>query len=378
MELIKVHDKEFVVAEIEGGNFFGEFSLLDDEPRSLSITALETTVTGSIGRNEFYQILSEYPVVTRDIIKVILRRLRTQNRKIVEQLRQRQKELEDLVTERTADLRQKNEELEKTLDELKRTQEQLVQQQKLASLGQLTAGIAHEIRNPLNFVNNFSQVSESLIDELLTVTSEEEKAEIISDLRMNLSKIHQHGQRADNIVKNMLDHARTGPGTLQLTDVNQLCEEFLTLAVEAIQSANSDFQCTINRNFENGLPKVEIVPQDIARVLLNLFNNGLYSLKEKSDQKKKSKQSFEPELLIATSSDRDHVIIKVRDNGNGIPVHVKEKIFEPFFTTKPTGKGTGLGLSISYDIIKAHGGEMNFESKENEFTEFVIQLPCSV
>ena len=129
---------------------------------------------------------------------------------------------------------------------------------------------------------------------------------------------------------------------------------------------------------KKGLPKVEIVPQDIARVLLNLFNNGLYSLKEKSDQKKKAKQSFEPELLITTSSDPDHVIIKVRDNGNGIPVHVKEKIFEPFFTTKPTGKGTGLGLSISYDIIKAHGGEMNFESKENEFTEFVIQLPCSV
>ncbi|MFI5135738.1 MAG: cyclic nucleotide-binding domain-containing protein, partial [Chitinophagales bacterium] len=282
---VKVHDKEFVVAEMEEGNFFGEFSLLDDEPRSLSITAMKPTITGRISREEFYQLLNKYPDVTRDIIKVILKRLRTQNRKIVEQLKQRQKELEELVNQRTHDLVLKNEELVNTLNELKRTQEQLVRQEKLASLGQLTAGIAHEIKNPLNFVNNFSQLSVSLLDELLEAKSDEEKKEIADDLKQNLSKIHHHGKRADGIVKSMLEHARTGTGERQSTDINHLCDEYLTLAYHGVKANDPEFKCRIEKDFEKNLPEIKVVTQDIARVLLNLFSNSFDALKTRPDAK---------------------------------------------------------------------------------------------
>jgi len=362
---VKVHDREFVVAEIEEGNFFGEFSLLDDEPRSLSITAIRPTITGRISREEFYHILNKYPDVIRDIVKVILKRLRTQNRKIVEQLKQRQKELEELVNQRTHDLVLKNEELVNTLNELKRTQEQLVRQEKLASLGQLTAGIAHEIKNPLNFVNNFSQLSEGLLDELLETKSDDEKKEIAADLKQNLSKIHHHGKRADSIVKSMLEHARTGAGEKQPTDINNLCEEYLTLAYHGVKASDPDFKCHIEKKFEKNLPKISVVSQDIARVFLNIFGNAFDAVKTKHNAR----------IEVHTASRNGTIEIAVHDNGTGIPQKIKEKIFEPFFTTKPTGQGTGLGLSISYDIVKSHGGEIRVESRENEFTEFIITLP---
>jgi len=369
---VKVHDREFIIADMYEGNFFGEFSLLDDEPRSLSVTAMVPSITGTILQSDFYRILNKYPDVTKDIIKVMLKRLRTQNQKIISQLRQRQKELEDLVNERTQDLRTKNEDLEHTLSELKRTQEQLVQQEKLASLGQLTAGIAHEIKNPLNFVNNFSLLSGDLIDDLLASTDEEEKKIILADLKQNLGKILQHGQRADAIVKSMLDHARFSSRSKQMTNINTLCEEYANLSLHGVQANFPKFVCTVEKNFDQSIPEIDCIPQDLAHVLLNIFNNAFYAIKDK----KNGVVSVQTKATMSDSiNPRKEIEIRIMDNGIGIPEANLNKVFQPFFTTKPTGQGTGLGLSVSFDIIKAHGGEIRVESKPAEFSEFIIKLP---
>jgi signal transduction histidine kinase/ligand-binding sensor domain-containing protein len=266
-------------------------------------------------------------------------------------------------------LRAEKEKLEKKVEErtseLKEMQSQLVQQEKLASLGALTAGIAHEIKNPLNFVNNFAELSNELLEELKTAGNEEEKQGIMQTLRQNLEKINHHGKRADSIVKSMLEHSRSGTGEKQLTDINKLCDEYLNLAYHGMRANLKDFNCTIERNFEENLPKLNIVPQDISRVLLNLINNAFYAIKDKPDAT----------LTLTTMATANSVIIKIKDNGTGIPEDVRRKIFEPFFTTKPAGSGTGLGLSLSFDIIKAHGGKIEVDSKENEYTEFKISLP---
>ena len=271
--------------------------------------------------------------------------------------------------------------LNKALEDLKSTQTQLVQSEKMASLGQLTAGIAHEIQNPLNFVNNFSELSVDLLKELEETKKESERKDIVDDLKMNLEKINHHGKRADNIVKSMLLHSRSEHGEKQLTDLNRLTEDAIKLAWHGMRSARSDFQCTIEKNFGASLPEILVIPQDINRVLLNLFNNAFYAVSERS----KSLAVLSPDSLyrptvtvtttFSNSSQPNHVIISVKDNGSGIPEDVKEKIFNPFFTTKPTGQGTGLGLSLSYDIIKAHHGEIKVQSEEGAETEFVIFLP---
>jgi len=369
---VKVHDREFVIADMYEGNFFGEFSLLDDEPRSLSVTAMVPSITGTILQNDFYRILNKYPDVTKDIIKVMLKRLRSQNQKIISQLRQRQKELEELVNARTIDLRKKNEDLEYTLSELNRTQEQLVQQEKLASLGQLTAGIAHEIKNPLNFVNNFSLLSSDLIDDLLSSTDEEEKKIICADLKQNLGKILQHGQRADSIVKSMLDHARFSSRSRQLSNINQLCDEYANLSLHGVQANFPKFVCTVEKNFDPQLPEIECIPQDIAHVFLNIFNNAFYAIKDKKNGKVSVNTAT---TYSGASNSRKEIEIRIMDNGTGIPEANLSKLFQPFFTTKPTGEGTGLGLSITFDIIKAHGGEIRAESRPGEFSEFIIRLP---
>ena len=268
--------------------------------------------------------------------------------------------------------------VEGTLKELKSAQAQLVHSEKMASLGELTAGIAHEIKNPLNFVNNFSEVSAELIDEAmeeLQKGNNEDVLDIVKDLKQNFEKINHHGKRADSIVKGMLLHSRGTAGEKAPTDINDLLEQYVTLAYHGMRAQNKDFNITIERDYDKSLEKIKVVPQDISRVFLNIINNGCYSA---NDKKKKDGDGFSPTIKVSTKNLKDKVEIRIADNGNGIPDKIKDKLFQPFFTTKPTGEGTGLGLSLSYDIVvKQHGGEIKIDSKEGEGAEFVITLPYS-
>jgi two-component system NtrC family sensor kinase len=264
---------------------------------------------------------------------------------------------------------------EMALQELRSMQAQLIQSEKMASLGELTAGIAHEIQNPLNFVNNFSEVNRELIEELKSQRSKlrgEEQDEILNDIDVNLGKIVQHGKRADSIVKGMLQHSRQASGTKVLTDINALCDEYLRLAYHGSRAKEKEFNVKIESDFDPAIGNIDIVPQEIGRVILNLINNAFYSVKEKQNQ---DIPGYEPSVSVRTNKTDNSVLIKVKDNGNGIPQSIVAKIFQPFFTTKPTGEGTGLGLSLAYDIIKAHGGQIKVETKEGEGTEFMILLP---
>ena len=273
-------------------------------------------------------------------------------------------------------------ELAASLENLRTTQDRLVQTQKLASLGQLTAGIAHEIKNPLNFVNNFSAVSVELIDELrqaltgahLDSKLRAEISEIADTLQGNLDKVVQHGKRADAIVKNMLLHSREGSGEHRPVDINALVEESLNLAYHGARAEKQGFNITLERSFDPAAGEADVFPQDITRVLLNLISNGFYAATKRSAETNGG--DYEPTLVAATKNLGDRVEIRIRDNGTGIPADVKEKMFNPFFTTKPAGEGTGLGLSISHDIIvKQHGGSIEVETQPGEFTEIKIVLP---
>ncbi len=282
-------------------------------------------------------------------------------------------------------LKEQKQEIQKTLTELKSTQTLLIQSEKMASLGELTAGIAHEIQNPLNFVNNFSEVNTELIDELKGERSkvkgernEELEDEILNDVKQNLEKIIHHGKRADAIVKGMLQHSHISTGQKEPTDINALVDEYLRLSYHGMRakdprdSVNKSFNATLQTDFDTSIEKINVVPQDIGRVLLNLFNNAFYGVTEK---KKHQKENYEPTVSVSTKKLNNKIEIRVKDNGIGIPEKVVDKIFQPFFTTKPTGQGTGLGLSLAYDIIKAHGGEIKVETKEGEGAEFIISLP---
>ncbi|MBD0849284.1 ATP-binding protein [Maribacter arenosus] len=266
--------------------------------------------------------------------------------------------------------------VEITLSELKATQNQLVQSEKMASLGELTAGIAHEIQNPLNFVNNFSEVSNELIDEMNEEIAKgdlDEAKAIADDIKQNLEKINHHGKRADAIVKGMLQHSRSSSGVKEPTDINALADEYLRLAYHGLRAKDKGFNATMNTDFDDTIGKIKVVPQDIGRVILNLITNAFYVVDEK---KKSGIESYEPTVSIRSKKKDGKVEISVKDNGNGIPQNVLDKIFQPFFTTKPTGQGTGLGLSMSYDIItKGHGGELKVETKEGEGTTFAFSLP---
>jgi C4-dicarboxylate-specific signal transduction histidine kinase len=271
-------------------------------------------------------------------------------------------------------------EIEKAYNKLKETQQQLIQSEKMASLGELTAGIAHEIQNPLNFVNNFSEVNRELIEELKEETTKkikerdlEQERELLTDIDQNLEKISHHGKRADSIVKGMLQHSRSGDGKKEPTDLNTLTDEYLRLAYHGLRAKDKSFTATMETDFDPELPKVNVVPQDIGRVLLNLITNAFHAVNE---QKDKELEGYKPTVWIKTRKKPDRVEISVRDNGGGIPVNVRDKIFQPFFTTKPTGEGTGLGLSMSYDIItKGHGGELKVDNKEGEGAVFFVTLP---
>jgi len=270
--------------------------------------------------------------------------------------------------------------LEQTYAELKSTQAQLIQSEKMASLGELTAGIAHEIQNPLNFVNNFSEVNAELIEELnaerlrpKAERNEKFENEILDDIKQNLEKINLHGKRADNIVKGMLQHSRTSSGQKETTDINALADEYLRLAYHGLRAKDKSFNATFKTEFDPGIGQVNVVPQDIGRVLLNLYNNAFYAVLEK---KKQIGEDFDPTVTVSTIKIDNIIEIRVKDNGKGIPQKVLDKIFQPFFTTKPAGQGTGLGLSLSYDIIaKEHSGQITVETREGEYTIFIIRLP---
>ena len=287
-------------------------------------------------------------------------------------------ELDNLVAKRTAELTQQKNELQHTVELLKATQAQLIQQEKLASLGELTAGIAHEIQNPLNFVNNFSEVSMELIDEMNEEFEKGDVAEakaIAGDIKQNLEKIIHHGKRADGIVKSMLQHSRASNGVKEPTDVNALADEYLRLGYHGLRAKDKSFNADMVTHFDPNLPQVSILSQDVGRVLLNLFTNAFYATQQKQKQ---GIEGYKPMVEVSTSTEKGFAVIKVKDNGTGIPDDVKDKILQPFFTTKPTGEGTGLGLSLSYDIIvKAHGGKIDIASKEGEGSEFSILLPLS-
>ena len=265
--------------------------------------------------------------------------------------------------------------IEQAYAELKSTQTQLIQSEKMASLGELTAGIAHEIQNPLNFVNNFSEVNSELIDELkneVTKGNYDEVSAIANDIAANSEKINHHGKRADAIVKGMLQHSRSSSGVKETTDVNALAGEYLSLSYHGLRAKDNSFNATLKTDFDTSLEKINIIPQNIGRVLLNLYNNAFYAVNEKS---RLNIEGFEPVVSVSTKKINNLVEIRVSDNGNGIPQKIVDKIFQPFFTTKPTGQGTGLGLSLSYDIIKAHGGEIRVDTKESEGATFAIVLP---
>ena len=264
--------------------------------------------------------------------------------------------------------------IEKAYDELKSTQAQLIQQEKMASLGELTAGIAHEIQNPLNFVNNFSEISNELIEEMkseMTKGNHEDAKAIVEDVKQNLEKINHHGKRADAIVKGMLQHSRSSSGKKESTDINALAEEYLRLAYHGMRAKDKAFTVTTKTEFDNNIGKINVVPQDMGRVILNLINNAFYAVLEK---KKSAGIGYEPTVIVTTKKLGDKIEMIVRDNGEGIPQSIRNKIFQPFFTTKPTGQGTGLGLSLAYDIVKAHGGEIKVETTEGQGTSFIILL----
>jgi signal transduction histidine kinase len=269
---------------------------------------------------------------------------------------------------------------EDALNELQATQKQLVQSEKMASLGELTAGIAHEIQNPLNFVNNFSDVNKELLEEMngeIEKGNYDEVNALAKDIEDNEEKINHHGKRADAIVKNMLQHSRSSGATKELTDINKLADEYLRLSYHGLRAKDKSFNADFKTELDDGVGKINVIPQDIGRVFLNLINNAFYAVNERQ---KMEGIGYKPMVTISTASIQPplggrSVQIKVTDNGGGIPQKIVDKIFQPFFTTKPTGQGTGLGLSLSYDIVKAHNGEIKVETKEGEGSEFVIQLP---
>ncbi len=285
-------------------------------------------------------------------------------------------ELEEKVNTRTSELKE-------SLENLKSTQAQLIQSEKMASLGELTAGIAHEIQNPLNFVNNFSEVSNELLDEVIGERRKEKgerdealEEEILVDLKENLGKINHHGKRASDIVKGMLEHSRKSTGEKELTDINALCDEYLRLSYHGLRAKDKNFNADFELIADENLPKINVIPQDMGRVILNLINNAFWAVHEKKI--KPGNEDYKPKVTVSTElTNNNSLLITVKDNGNGIPQKILDKIFQPFFTTKPTGQGTGLGLSLSFDIVKAHGGEIKVITKENVGTEFTFQLPIN-
>jgi two-component system NtrC family sensor kinase len=336
----------------------------------------------SLVANSFYEKNHNYFQLATIVAFVWIFGKWAASKKQEEELRisaERRAELEMLVKERTTELSKQKDTLEEAVKELKATQSQLIQSEKMASLGELTAGIAHEIQNPLNFVNNFSEVSVELLGELKEEAMAGNKEEVIAiadDLAQNLEKILHHGKRADGIVKGMLQHSRASTGQKEPTDINVLADEYLRLAYHGLRAKDKSFNAELVTHFDETLPKINMVPQDVGRVLLNLLTNAFYAVQQK---RKTAGEDYKPTVTLTTSALRSGGCrITVKDNGIGIPEAIKDKILQPFFTTKPTGEGTGLGLSMSYDtIVKVHGGSIDIDTREGQYSEFIITIPKS-
>jgi signal transduction histidine kinase len=342
-------------------NAFKSITEFDEKER---VYEIETAKTAYKNQTRQYALLAGLGVFL--LIAFILFRNNRRKQRTNELLEKQKQEI---------DLQRAN--AEQTLGELKTTQRQLIQSEKMASLGELTAGIAHEIQNPLNFVNNFADVNTELIEELqneLNAGNTEEAIVISNDLKENEQKISHHGKRADAIVKGMLQHSRASTGKKEPTDINALADEYMRLSYHGLKAKDKEFNADFKTNFDESIGKIDIAPQDIGRVLLNLYNNAFYAVNEKNASTSSAGQPYEPTVSLITKRVGDKVEITVKDNGTGIPQKVVDKIYQPFFTTKATGQGTGLGLSLSYDIIKAHGGELKVETKEGEGAEFIIIL----
>jgi C4-dicarboxylate-specific signal transduction histidine kinase len=354
-------------------SIFSEVTKLTNEDQFKAWKSFLNLLNGA----SFVWMIAMYVITTRQKKALDKEKIKTkeeeEQRKVMTSLKA---ELEVQVAQRTAELTRQKEELEQTLEELKATQTQLIQSEKMASLGELTAGIAHEIQNPLNFVNNFSEVNTELIAEMKTEIDKgniEEVKAIANDIADNEQKINHHGKRADAIVKGMLQHSRTSTSVKEPASINALADEYLRLAYHGLRAKDKVFNSTMKTAYDESIPNINIIPQDIGRVFLNLYTNAFYAVTEK---KKQMADGYEPTVSVITRKTGQKVLICVKDNGNGIPQKSLDKIFQPFFTTKPTGQGTGLGLSLSYDIVKAHGGEIKVDTKEGEGSEFIIQLPA--
>jgi len=316
-------------------------------------------------------LYKNYGLAQRQVVEAMLEK----EKMALEQEQHRSAFMEKAKIQLEQDVESRTAELKASLQELKATQSQLIHAEKMASLGELTAGIAHEIQNPLNFVNNFSEVNAELIAELKSEIEKgnmEEAKLIAGDIADNELKISQHGKRADSIVKGMLQHSRVSTSLKEPTDINKLADEYLRLAYHGLRAKDNSFNTALHTHFDETIGLVNIIPQDISRVLLNLFSNSFYAVQEKM---KTGLPGFEPAVIVSTEKNGPNLVLTVEDNGNGISQKMIEKIFQPFFTTKPAGQGTGLGLSLSYDIIKAHGGELTVDSKEGEYAKFCISLP---
>jgi len=284
-------------------------------------------------------------------------------------------DIKSLLKVNNQELIQKKQRVEEALIELKNTQKQLVHSEKMASLGELTAGIAHEIQNPLNFVNNFSEVGNEFLEDLLEELEKknyDEVQAIALDLKTNLEKINHHGKRADGIVKAMLQHSNSSSGHKVPININALCDEYLRLAYHGLRAKDKSFNATMNTDFEPDLPEIEVVAQDMGRVILNIITNAFHAV---SDRRKQENEEYAPKVTVGTKPGKNMIEIYIQDNGPGITDEVMEKIFQPFFTTKPTGQGTGLGLSLAFDIVKSHGGQIKIDTKVGEGSTFIIQLP---
>jgi len=341
---------------------------------SLSVTVIQTVAPDFYNSKEdFFDIAILFAilwVVTMWMITKRQRKALEKEREETARLHREQMitekikaELELQVADRTAALTLQKEELEKALSDLKATQSQLIQSEKMASLGELTAGIAHEIQNPLNFINNFSELNAELIEEIKTAIGKkdfEEVQHLINDISNNEHKINHHGKRADAIVKGMLLHSRSSGGNKELVNINELADEYLRLAYHGLRAKDKSFNATMKTDLDQTITTINVVPEDIGRVLLNLINNAFYAVTER---KKQQPQNYEPTVELSTKKVGNNIELVVKDNGNGIPDKVLDKIFQPFFTTKPAGQGTGLGLSLSYDIVKAHGGKLLVDSR---------------
>jgi signal transduction histidine kinase len=385
----------FVLFIFAVANFTDEILWIDPVNKGTFITlirslALPAALSIFLAR-EFASTSRSLATKLKQVEELSAEKLRDEKEK-KELLTSRNTWLEQRVTERT-------QALEQSLQNLKSTQSQLIQSEKMASLGELTAGIAHEIQNPLNFVNNFSEINAELSVEILEAANKgdiEEVKILATDIKSNQEKIREHGKRADSIVKGMLQHSRSSAGAKEPTNISALADEYLRLSYHGMRAKDKFLNATIKTDFDPQVPKVPVVAQDIGRVLLNLFNNAFYAVNER---KKTGGDGYEPAVSVSVGfpegdpgfdfpEGKEHlpekyptihlpssIIISVEDNGPGIPESIKEKIFQPFFTTKPTGQGTGLGLSLSYDIIKAHGGELTVDTTEGNGTKFTIKLP---